>query len=121
MNDFKKTYKNGIYLCGTKLKYFAHYCRNEINRTKKIGTHMIFASKINSELRENYEELGKNIVRAYEAGQIIFPNSKCSDLYYKITQAQKEISDLDFEINKIKFSSGPEVIREDSDHGSSLH
>lgn len=102
-------------MCGVKLKYFAGCCRKELGRTTKIGSRMLLASKVSAELRENYEKLGKNIVRAYEAGQIQFPNSKCSDLYYKISQAEKELSDLEMQINKIKFSSGPEVIRDDTD------
>ena len=118
MNLIKRNCRKGLNICGTKLKFFVHCCHKEMSRTKKIGSRMMFASKVSSQLHENYEELGKNIARAYEAGQIQFPNSKCTELYYKITQAEKELHDLEEEINKIKFSSGPELIRDDSDRPS---
>lgn len=118
----KKTSKDLFIHFQAKLKRFACTCHQEINRTTKIGQRMISASKINSHLHQNYEELGRSMARAYQNGQIEFPNAQSKSIYYQIVQDEKELQEIQREINKIKFSSGPDLIRvEDHSKDQNLH
>lgn len=118
----RKTSKDLFIQFQAKLKRFICGCHQEINRTTKIGQRMISASKVNSDLHKNYEELGRSMARAYENGQIEFPNSQSKALYYQIVQDEKELQEIQREINKIKFSSGPDLIRaEDQKNDLNLH
>lgn len=88
-------------------------CQSEVKKTTNIGKKMFSASKTNSFLHESYEELGKLVCESLDSGDLKWENPKVEVLMDKIAQCQENLKEIEVEMNKLKFSSGPEDISKD--------
>lgn len=100
----------------SKVQEIFQTCQSEIKRTTAIGKKMLTASKTNSCLHEAYEELGMLVARAIEEGEIDWQNQRVDELLQTINSCQQDLEEIEVEVNKIKFSAGPQDISQ----GSSL-
>jgi len=81
--------------------------QDEFKRTTEIGKKMLTASKTNSSLHEAYEALGMLAVKEIERGNLEWNNPKVKELLEQISHCQKDLEDIESEVKKIKFASGP--------------
>ena len=78
-------------------------CQDEIKRTTAIGKKMIAASRTNGELNESFEELGKYAFFALKEGTLHWEDEKVSGFLTKIETLQNEISEIEGDVQNIKF------------------
>lgn len=79
-------------------------CSEEIRRTTEIGKKMLSASKTNSHLHESYEELGRLVAQALENKSLQWEEPRAHELLNLVKNCQKDLENLEDEVNKIKFS-----------------
>lgn len=81
--------------------------QDEFKRTTEIGRKMLTASKTNSNLHEAYEELGVLAAKEIERGNLEWNNPRVKELLNQIKECEKNLEDIESEVKKIKFASGP--------------
>jgi len=91
-NKFQNIYKN---------------CQEELKKTTEIGKKMLSASKTNSCLHDSFEELGMLALKEIKSGNLEWDNPKVLKLIKQIESCEKDLSLIENEVNKIKFSSAP--------------
>lgn len=91
----------------SKFNEIVQVCTDELKKTTEIGKKMLNASKTNSNLHEAYEELGVLVTKALEKEQLNWDNPRAHELIKKIQKCQSNLSDIESEVNKIKFAPGP--------------
>ena len=89
-------------------------CQQEVKRTTEIGKKMLSASKTNSCLHESYESLGAYTLKAIKDGTLEWDDPKVRELIEKIEVCEKDLEDIESEVNKIRFSAGPVDVSKDS-------
>ena len=92
-----------------KVQDIVSSCQEELKRTTEIGKKMLSASKTNSTLHDSYEELGVMVVEAIRKGELTWDNSRVKELINNIENCEQDLSEIEEEVNKIRFSPGPEV------------
>ena len=65
---------------------------------------MLSASKINSSLKESYEELGILTAKAMEENEIVWENDSVKKILDTIKEYKKDLENFEGEVNEIKFS-----------------
>lgn len=81
--------------------------QDEFKRTTEIGRKMLTASKTNSSLHEAYEALGMLAAKEIENGNLEWNNPKVKELLEQISHCERDLEDIESEVKKIKFASGP--------------
>lgn len=99
---------NKIYPWKTKFQEIVTVCQEELKRTTEIGKKMLNATKANSQLHETYEQLGQLLMKAIESNELKWDNPKANELLERIKVLEHEMEEIELEVNKIKFSSGPD-------------
>jgi hypothetical protein len=79
-------------------------CQEEFKRTTQIGKKMLSASKVNTCLRESYEELGKYTAECLEKNELQWDNGRAQELLQTIQECRKTLEEIEGEVNQIKFS-----------------
>ena len=87
-----------------KVHEIFHTCHEELKKTTKIGKKMLSASKINSSLKESYEELGILTAKAMEENEIVWENDSVKKILDTIKEYKKDLENFEGEVNEIKFS-----------------
>lgn len=82
-------------------------CQQEVKRTTEIGKKMLSASKTNSCLHESYEALGAYTLKAIKEGHLTWDDPKVRELIQTIESCEKDLEDIESEVNKIRFAAGP--------------
>lgn len=85
-------------------------CQDELKRTTEIGKRMLSASRTNSELHDAYEELGRIVVNEMKNNRLDWKNARVDELMEVIGQCENDLANFETEVNRIKFSAGPEDI-----------
>lgn len=94
-------------------------CQGELKRTTEIGKRMLSASKTNSKLHENYEELGVLLVKAMESGEVKWDNARVQEIMSEIKICEKSLEEIEDEVNNIRFSDTNESSQSSTDSKSS--
>lgn len=82
-------------------------CQDELKRTTDIGKKMLTASRTNSNLHEAYEELGVLVACAIKSGELKWDNPRVKELLNTVQNCEHDLDEIEDEVNKIKFASGP--------------
>ena len=80
-------------------------CQDEIVKTTEIGKKMLSASKANSEIHDTYEKLGMLLTEAIKNKEHEWNHPIVHQLIKKIDDYEKNLEDIESDVNKIKFSS----------------
>tara|TARA_R110000868_G_scaffold103710_4_gene285430 strand:+ start:87 stop:428 length:342 start_codon:yes stop_codon:yes gene_type:complete len=99
----------------SKFNEIVQVCTDELKKTTEIGKKMLNASKTNSNLHEAYEELGVLVAKALEKKQLDWDNPRAHELVKKIKKCKSNLTEIESEVNKIKFSPGPVDVSKSSD------
>jgi hypothetical protein len=94
----------------TKLNFWLLNFHQEVKKTSTIGKKMLTASRTNAYLTETYIELGKLLERGVESGEVDWDSPKLRSLLHTVKACKKDLEDIEKQVNKIKFSSGPQDI-----------
>lgn len=76
--------------------------QEEVKKTTQIGMKMLSASKTNTCLNKNYEELGELAYEAIKNGDLIWDNGKVKELIDGIDGCLVNLSDIEKEVSEIK-------------------
>lgn len=87
-----------------KFQEIFQVCSEELKKTTEIGKKMLNASKTNSTLHESYEELGVLALDAIKKNEITWDNEKVQSLIKTIESCESELTDIEKEVNNIRFS-----------------
>jgi hypothetical protein len=93
-----------------KINYWFFNVHQEILKTSVIGKKLLTASRTNSHLKETYEDLGKLAERDMENGILDWDSPKARAYLQTIKACKKDLADIEQQVHKIKFASGPEDI-----------
>lgn len=96
-----------------KVQEIFQICQDELKRTTQIGKKMLTASKTNTSLHESYEQLGRLVAKAIERGELEWNNQKALELLGMIKACEKDLKNLERDMNRIKFSSAPLDVSKD--------
>ena|SRR5690606_17228649 len=91
----------------SKFSEIVQVCTDELKKTTEIGKKMLNASKTNSCLHEAYEELGVLVAKAMEKKQLDWDHPRAKELLATIKSCKSNLSEIENEVNKIKFAPGP--------------
>jgi len=91
-----------------KVQELYHACQEELKRTTEIGKKMLSASKTNTSLHENYEELGRLAVKQMASGQLIWVDPRVLELIDAIELSEKELEGFEGEVSNIKAAAKTE-------------
>lgn len=93
-----------------KLNHWLFNFHQEVIKTSVIGKKMLTASRTNAHLKETYEELGKLLEKAIENGEVQWDSAKMRALLHTIKACKKDLEEIEKQVHRIKFASGPEDI-----------
>lgn len=79
-------------------------CQGEFKRTTEIGKRMLTASKTNTKLHENYEELGLMVAKALCSGELKWENTRVHEILGEIKSCEKDLESIEDEVNNIRFA-----------------
>ena len=85
-----------------KFNDLVHTAQSEIKKTTKIGMKMLSASQSNSEIHENYEQIGMIMKKAIENGEVEFDNDEVLNLIAKINSLEEEMKNIEQDVQNIK-------------------
>lgn len=95
-----------------KVQDLVSVCQEELKRTTEIGKKMLSASRTNTNLHESYEQLGVLVYKAMREGSLKWDNTQVKELINNIENCEQDLQDIEEEVNKIRFSPGPDVVRD---------
>ena len=87
-----------------KFNFWLLNFHKEIKKTTEMGKKMLTASRINTHMKETYEELGKLLEKGVDSGELEWDSPKMRALLYDIKACKKELEDIELAMNNIKFS-----------------
>jgi hypothetical protein len=93
-----------------KINYWFFSVQQEILKTSVIGKKLLTASRTNSHLKETYEELGRLVEKDIEQGILDWDSPKARACLNTIRACKKDLSDIEKQVQRIKFAAGPEDI-----------
>ncbi len=82
--------------------------QEEVKKTTQIGMKMLSASKTNTCLNKNYEELGELAFEAIKKGELVWDNVKVKELMDGIDGCLENLSDIEKEVTEIKKTKSEE-------------
>lgn len=89
-----------------KINFWLLNLHKEFKKTTEIGKKMLTASRINIQMKDTYEELGKLLERGIDNNDVDWDSPKMRALLYDIKACKKELEEIERTMNNIKFS-GP--------------
>ena len=89
--------------------------QGEIKKTTDIGIKMFSASKTNSCLKDSYEELGRLVAKELNEDRLDWKHTKLEVLLKTITDCEESLVEIEKNMNKVRFSSGPEDVSQEDD------
>ena len=84
------------------LMAFLKYCQTEINKAVRIGKRMLYASKLNNERRAYLIQVGLLAVDDLKNSALHWENPKVTELISSIAACEKQIEELEGEVQEIK-------------------
>lgn len=89
-----------------KFNFWLLNFHKEIKKTTDIGKKMLMASRINTHMKDTYEELGRHLERGVDNGEVDWDSPKLRALLHSIKACKKDLEEIERKMNSIKFS-GP--------------
>lgn len=89
-----------------KFNFWLLNFHKEIKKTTAIGKKMLSASRINTHMKDTYEELGRHLERGVDSGEVDWDSPKMRALLHTIKACKKDLEEIERNMNSIKFS-GP--------------
>jgi outer membrane murein-binding lipoprotein Lpp len=80
-------------------------CQQELKKTTQIGSKMLSAGQSNSKLCAHYEELGRLVQKSLDNGDLKWENEKAQELISHIQKLEKDIAELENDVQNIKKDS----------------
>jgi len=87
----------------------------EVIKTSVIGKKMLTASRTNAHLKETYEELGRLLEQGIDSKEIEWDSAKVRSLLHSAKACKKDLEEIEKQVYKIKFSTGPKGPQDISD------
>ncbi len=104
--------KNSVWK--NKVNQWVQACQGEIIRTTKIGKKMLSASRINSDIQDDYRNLGSIVAEELRKNAVTFLSSgveaKMRTILEQIDKNEKDLRNIEQEVKRIKIASGPEEV-----------
>ena len=91
------------------LNRFLFSFHQEVIKTSVIGKKMLTASRTNAHLKDTYEELGRTLEKGLETGEVQWDSTKVKALLNTVRACKKDLEEIERQVYKIKFSSGPKA------------
>jgi hypothetical protein len=85
-----------------RLNDLVQTCQTELKRTTQIGQKMLSASQSNTQIQENYLELGQMVFEAIKEGKLTWENEKVQHLVEDIKRLQTELEDYEAQVQSLK-------------------
>ena len=87
-----------------KFNFWLLNFHKEIKKTADIGKKMLTASRINTHMKDTYEELGKLLEKGVDNGDVDWDSPKMRALLHSIKACKKDLEEIERKMNSIKFS-----------------
>ncbi len=87
-----------------KINFWLLNFHKEIKKTTEMGKKMLTASRINTQMKDTYEELGKLLEKGVDSGEVDWDSPKLRALLYDIKACKKDLEEIEQAMNNIKFS-----------------
>ena len=87
-----------------KFNFWLLNFHKEIKKTTEMGKKMLTASRINTHMKDTYEELGKLLERGVDNGEVDWDSPKMRALLQNIKACKKDLEEIERAMNYIKFS-----------------
>lgn len=86
-----------------KFNFWLWNLHKEIKKTTAIGKKMLTASRINTHMKDTYEELGKLLEKGVDNGDVDWDSPKMRALLHNIKACKKDLEEIERKMNSIKF------------------
>ncbi len=93
-----------------KINYWFFNIHQEVLKTSLIGKKLLTASRTNSHLKETYEELGRLAEKDIDQKILEWDSPKARAYLHTIKACKHDLAEIEKQVNRIKFASGPEDI-----------
>lgn len=87
-----------------KFNFWLLNFHKEIKKTTEIGKKMLTASRINTHMKDTYEELGRLLEKGVDNGDVDWDSPKMRALLHSIKACKKDLEEIERNMNSIKFS-----------------
>lgn len=87
-----------------KFNFWLLNFHKEIKKTTEMGKKMLTASRINTHMKDIYEELGKLLERGVDNGDVDWDSPRLRALLHEIKACKKDLEEIERAMNNIKFS-----------------
>lgn len=85
-----------------KFSEFVNTCQDELRKTTEIGKKMISASKINTELHETFEALGRYALEQIRLEKLNWKDDEVKGLIKKIETCERSLEEFERHVKDIK-------------------
>lgn len=85
-----------------RLNDLVQTCQTELKRTTQIGQKMLSASQSNTQIQENYLELGQMVFEAIKEGKLNWDHDKVQQLVNEIKNLQSDLEKYEAEVQSLK-------------------
>ena len=83
-----------------KLNFWLLNFHKEIKKTTEIGKKMLTASRINTQMKDTYEELGRLLEKGVDSGEADWDSPKMRALLHEIKVCKKDLEEIPDKIKK---------------------
>lgn len=87
-----------------KFNFWLLNFHKEITKTAEIGKKMLTASRVNTHMKDTYEELGRLLEKGVDNGDVDWDSPKMRALLHSIKACKKDLEEIERKMNSIKFS-----------------
>lgn len=77
-------------------------CQVELKKATSIGKKMLVASKTNSELKDQYENIGRYVVKAIDEDRLHWDDEEAKKLKEIINESEAKLKEIEKEVSDIK-------------------
>ena len=93
----------------------------EIIKTGVIGKKLLTASRTNAHLKDTYEELGRQLEKGIESGEVDWDSANVRALIHTVKACKKDLEHIEKQVYKIKFATGPKGPQDISTNAADSH
>ena len=87
-----------------KFNFWLLNFHKEFKKTTEMGKKMLTASRINTHMKDTYEELGKLLEKGVDNGDVDWDSPKLRTLMSDIKACKRDLEEIERAMNNIKFS-----------------
>jgi hypothetical protein len=94
----------------SRVNSFVFSLHRELLKTSHIGKKLLTAGRTNAHLNETYQDLGRYLEKKFSSGEIESNDPIIKNYLHTIAACKKDLREIEDQVNRIKFASGPEDI-----------